>query len=133
MVRVFVSHASEDLALAREVYWWLADACHEVFLSQDLRDGITVGADERRGCVIENRVRIGYDALVGRGVRLVYGAYLCDRVGIGDGARVAEFVCDGARIEPRWTAMWRLVHECSRPHRGWWTDLNDKLEATFIL
>ena len=72
------------------------------------------------GCVIEDRVRIGYDALVGRDVRLLYGAYVCDRVSIGDGARVAGFVCDGARIGSRSTVMGRLVHEYSRPHRGWW-------------
>ena len=31
MATVFVSHASEDLALAREVHQWLIDAGHEVF------------------------------------------------------------------------------------------------------
>ena len=45
MARVFVSHASQDLALAREVHGWLVDAGHEVFLDQDLRDGI-VGGEE---------------------------------------------------------------------------------------
>ncbi|MGQ0774634.1 MAG: nSTAND1 domain-containing NTPase [Pseudonocardiales bacterium] len=56
MARVFVSHASEDLGLAREVHRWLIDAGHEVFLAQDLRDGIAVGEqweqrlhDELRG------------------------------------------------------------------------------------
>ena len=43
MARVFVSHAGEDLALAREVRRWLVDAGHEVFLDQDLRDGIAMG------------------------------------------------------------------------------------------
>ncbi len=43
MARVFVSYASEDLALARDVHRWLIDASHEVFLAQDLRDGIAVG------------------------------------------------------------------------------------------
>jgi len=64
----------------------------------------------------EDQVRIGYDALVGRDVQLVYGAYVCDRVNIGDGARVAGFVCDGARIGSRSTVMGSLVHEYSRPH-----------------
>ena len=45
MAGVFVSHASEDLALAREVHQWLIDAGHEVFLAQDLRDGIAVGEE----------------------------------------------------------------------------------------
>ncbi|MGH3929001.1 MAG: toll/interleukin-1 receptor domain-containing protein, partial [Pseudonocardiaceae bacterium] len=49
MARVFVSHAGEDLALAREVHRWLIGAGHEVFLAQDLRAGIAVGeAWERR-------------------------------------------------------------------------------------
>ncbi|MBW0009819.1 MAG: toll/interleukin-1 receptor domain-containing protein, partial [Pseudonocardiales bacterium] len=43
MARVFVSHASEDLALAREVHQWLIETGHEVFLDQDLRDGIALG------------------------------------------------------------------------------------------
>ncbi|MGH4016868.1 MAG: toll/interleukin-1 receptor domain-containing protein [Pseudonocardiaceae bacterium] len=43
MARIFVSHASEDRALAGEVHQWLIDAGHEVFLDQDLRDGIALG------------------------------------------------------------------------------------------
>ncbi|MGH3772251.1 MAG: TIR domain-containing protein [Pseudonocardiaceae bacterium] len=43
MARVFVSHASEDAALAGEVHRWLIDDGHEVFLDQDPRDGIAVG------------------------------------------------------------------------------------------
>ncbi|MGH3755720.1 MAG: TIR domain-containing protein, partial [Pseudonocardiaceae bacterium] len=45
--RVFVSYASEELALAREVHGWLAEAGHEVFLDQDPRDGIAVGEQWR--------------------------------------------------------------------------------------
>ncbi len=43
MAKVFVSHASEDFALAGEVYQWLIDDGHEVFLDQHPRDGIAVG------------------------------------------------------------------------------------------
>jgi hypothetical protein len=43
VARVFVSHASEDRELAGEVHGWLTDDGHEVFLDQDLRDGIVVG------------------------------------------------------------------------------------------
>lgn len=71
-------------------------------------------------CVVEDRVRIGYDARIGREVRLTYGAYMCDRVRIGDRARVAGFVCDGAVIGDRATSMGRLVHEYTKPYRGWW-------------
>jgi hypothetical protein len=45
VARVFVSHAREDFALAREVRQWLSEAHHEVFLAQDLRDGIVVGEE----------------------------------------------------------------------------------------
>ncbi|MGH3837275.1 MAG: TIR domain-containing protein [Pseudonocardiaceae bacterium] len=45
MARVFVSHASEDRALAGEVHRWLAEAGHEVFLDQDLRDGVPPGEE----------------------------------------------------------------------------------------
>lgn len=45
MAKVFVSHASEDRALAGEVHRWLVEAGHEVFLDQDLRDGIALGEE----------------------------------------------------------------------------------------
>ena len=35
----------------------------------------------------------------------MYGAYICDRVAIGDHARVAGFICDGTRIGDRSTVM----------------------------
>lgn len=79
-------------------------------------EGSQVGPD----CVIEDGVRIGYDARIGAGVRLAYGAYLCDRISVGDGARVAGFVCDGTAIGKRATVMGQLVHEYSRPHLDWW-------------
>jgi TIR domain/AAA ATPase domain len=45
VARVFISHASEDLGLAEQVHRWLDDHGHEVFLDQNLRDGIAVGED----------------------------------------------------------------------------------------
>ena len=45
MARVFVSHAGADAALAGEVHRWLVEDGHEVFLDQDLRDGIVVGEE----------------------------------------------------------------------------------------
>ncbi len=49
MARVFVSHASADRECAGQLYQWLVAEGHEVFLDQDLRDGIAVGDewDER--------------------------------------------------------------------------------------
>jgi hypothetical protein len=49
MARVFVSHSSKDAALACEVHRWLVDGGHEVFLDQDLSQGLLVGEEwERR-------------------------------------------------------------------------------------
>ena len=45
VARIFLSHASEDLALAGELHRWLIEAGHQVFLDQDLRDGIAVGEE----------------------------------------------------------------------------------------
>ncbi|MGH3869231.1 MAG: toll/interleukin-1 receptor domain-containing protein [Pseudonocardiaceae bacterium] len=43
MARVFLSHASEDRERAGQLHQWLVSEGHEVFLDQDLRDGIPVG------------------------------------------------------------------------------------------
>jgi WD40 repeat protein/energy-coupling factor transporter ATP-binding protein EcfA2 len=43
VAKVFVSHASEDRECAGQLHQWLVDEGHQVFLDQDLRDGIPVG------------------------------------------------------------------------------------------
>jgi WD40 repeat protein len=49
VARVFVSHASEDRECAGRLHQWLVGEGHEVFLDQDLHDGIPVGEEwERR-------------------------------------------------------------------------------------
>lgn len=75
-----------------------------------LYEGVRIGDD----CVIEDRVRVGDRC------RLVYGAYVCDRVVIGTDARIAGFVCDGTVIGDGATVMGELVHEYTRPHMDWW-------------
>jgi acetyltransferase-like isoleucine patch superfamily enzyme len=87
-----------------------------IFNQVILYEGVEIGDD----CVVEDRVRLGYDVRVGARTRLVYGAYVCDRVSIGCDARVGGFVCDGVRIGDRSTVMGQLVHEYSRPHEPWW-------------
>ncbi len=81
-----------------------------------LYEGVQLG----EGCVVEDRVRVGYDSVIGARSRLLYGAYICDRVQIGSGCRVAGFVCDGTWIGARCSVMGQLVHEYTRPHQGWW-------------
>lgn len=87
-----------------------------VFNQVVLYEGTTVG----EGSVLEDRVRVGYDGRIGRDCRLMYGAYVCDRVTIEGEARVGGFVCDGAQVGARSTVMGSLVHEYTRPHEGWW-------------
>ena len=45
MARVFISHASEDRECAGQLREWLVAEGHEVFLDQDLVDGIRVGEE----------------------------------------------------------------------------------------
>jgi TIR domain len=45
VAKVFVSHASEDHIAATKLHQWLGDDGHDVFLDQDLRDGIAVGEE----------------------------------------------------------------------------------------
>jgi UDP-3-O-[3-hydroxymyristoyl] glucosamine N-acyltransferase len=77
-------------------------------------EGVRLG----QRCIIEDRVRIGYDTVVGGQSRLLYGAYVCDRVEVGELCRVAGFVCDATWIGDRCTVMGQLVHEYTQPHQG---------------
>ncbi|WP_017600651.1 acyltransferase [Nocardiopsis lucentensis] len=72
------------------------------------------------GCMLEDRTRVGYGTSIGPDSRLIYGAYVCDRVTIGARGRIAGFVCDAAVIGDDCTMMGDLVHEYTRPHEGWW-------------
>jgi TIR domain len=45
VLKVFISHSSKDQKSTEEVQRWLVAEDHEVFLDQDLRDGIEVGED----------------------------------------------------------------------------------------
>ena len=48
VARVFVSHAGDGGEQAREVYRWLVEAGHAVFLDRDRRDGIALGEQWRQ-------------------------------------------------------------------------------------
>ena len=69
---------------------------------------------------VDDRVRIGYGCSVGARSRLMYGAFICDRVTVGADARVAGFICDACLIEDSSTVMGNLVHEYSSPDANWW-------------
>jgi acetyltransferase-like isoleucine patch superfamily enzyme len=87
-----------------------------IFNQVVLYEGVRLG----EGCVVEDRVRIGYDSMIAAGSRVLYGAYICDRVRIGPMCRVAGFICDGTWIGARCSVMGQLVHEYTRPHQDWW-------------
>jgi serine acetyltransferase len=78
------------------------------------------GTHVERETVIEDYVRIGYDSRIGPNCRIMYRAYVCDRVSIGASARIGGFICDGVRIGAHSTVMGNLVHEYSSPHADWW-------------
>jgi WD40 repeat protein len=48
VANVFISHSSADIGWAREIYGWLKDDHHEVFLDQHHQDGIPAGDDWRQ-------------------------------------------------------------------------------------
>ena len=61
MARVFISHSSADMTLAAQVHRWLVDDGHDVFLDQDLGDGVEIrDVGEKR---LHERLR-GPDAMV---------------------------------------------------------------------
>ncbi|MGH3821895.1 MAG: TIR domain-containing protein [Pseudonocardiaceae bacterium] len=72
MARVFVSHASEDRALAGELHDWLDNEGHEVFLAEDLRHGIAPGEEWQQR--LHERLRWA-DAVV----CVITSAYLASR------------------------------------------------------
>lgn len=83
---------------------------------------VVIGAGSEIGAraVVEDRSRVGYDCSIGLDARVMYGAYICDRVNIGARARVAGFVCDQAKIEDGATSMGMLVHRYADPTSDWW-------------
>jgi acetyltransferase-like isoleucine patch superfamily enzyme len=112
-VRLAPGPTSQAPAEARPVV--IGERCI-LFNQVIIYEGVEIG----EGCIVEDRVRIGYDSRIGPRTRLAYGAFICDRVTIGADARVAGFVCDGTTIGARCTVMGSLVHEYAQPHLGWW-------------
>jgi len=96
-----------------------------------IHEGANIGADS----VIEDQTRIGYDTRLGARTRITYGAFVCDRVSIGDDARIGGFVCDAAHIGERATVMGALVHEYTSPHVDWWSPAEEAptIEAEAVI
>lgn len=111
--RLFKVQAGEEIGRGAPVI--IGERCL-LFHHVTVYEGVQLGDD----CVVEDRVRVGYGSHIGAGSRLMYGAYVCDRVQIGVEARIAGFICDGTTIGERSTVMGQLVHEYTRPHEGWW-------------
>lgn len=70
--------------------------------------------------VVEDYCRIGANSRIGPRTRVIYGAYICDDVVIGEDCRIAGFVCDDVRIEESCTVMGNLIHDYNQPHRDWY-------------
>ena len=123
MARVFVSHSSEDHVVAAELHQWLVDDGHDVFLDQDLRDGIALGEDwEQR---LYERLRWA-DAVV----CLVTASY---RASIWCAAEVAIARSKGSRLLPL-RAEPGEVHPLLTPGRYQYADLvRDPLRAQATL
>jgi acetyltransferase-like isoleucine patch superfamily enzyme len=113
--RLRARQQSSDAGLAAPEPVRIGERCL-LFNQVIVYEGTVIGDD----CVVEDRVRIGYHGQVGPRSRLMYGAYICDRVRIGAEARIAGFLCDGTIVGDRCTVMGDLVHEYCRPYEGWW-------------
>jgi acetyltransferase-like isoleucine patch superfamily enzyme len=96
-----------------------------------LYEGVTIGSE----AVLEDYVRVGYGSSIGNGARIMYGAFVCDRVAIGAGARVAGFVCDASWIGDGATAMGKLVHRYDAPESDWWgpDEPSPRIEANAVV
>jgi len=81
-----------------------------------LYEGATIGAS----AILEDYSRVGYLSVIGASTRVMYGAYICDRVTIGKRCRIAGFVCDGTVVDNDATVLGSIVHEYANPHAGWW-------------
>ena len=112
MAKVFVSHAGEDHLLAAELHGWLIADGHDVFLDQDLRDGIALGEEwEQR---LLERLRWA-DAVV----CLVTSAY---RESVWCAAEVGIARLKGSRLLPL-RAESDEVHPLLMPGRYQYADL----------
>jgi TIR domain/AAA ATPase domain len=99
VVRVFVSYASEDRKAAGRLHQWLVAAGHQVFLAQDLRDGIAGGEHWRPR--LHERLRWA-DAVV----CVLTSAYVASTWCT---AEVATAQSRGSRLVPV-LAEWGVVH-----------------------
>ncbi|MFR3043072.1 MAG: hypothetical protein ACLTMV_07005 [Thomasclavelia spiroformis] len=71
---------------------------------------INEGTELRNNIYIDEFCRIGFDCSIDCNTRILYRAFICDRVKIGSNCKIAGFVCDAAIIENNVTSMGDLVH-----------------------
>ena len=105
VARVFVSHASEDQALAGELHDWLDDEGHEVFLAEDLRHGIAPGEEWQQR--LHERLRWA-DAVV----CVITSSYLASRwctaeaaISWSRGSRLLPLRAEPGVVDPLLTSM----------------------------
>jgi acetyltransferase-like isoleucine patch superfamily enzyme len=86
-----------------------------------LCEGVKIGQDT----ILQDRTRVGPNSQIGDGCRLLYGAWVDNRVTISDNCRISGFICDDVIIESNCTVMGHLVHEYTQPFADWWEVDND--------
>lgn len=101
-----LNHHCKPVQLGTRVF--IGDNC-------TIYEGAEVGDD----CVLEDQSRIGFDTKIGPRGRVMYAAYICDRVQIGEDCRIAGFVCDAAIIEDGCTVMGQLSHKYTASDMQW--------------
>ncbi|MGH3755286.1 MAG: hypothetical protein ACRDRP_21845 [Pseudonocardiaceae bacterium] len=123
MTRVFVSYASEDVAMACEVHRWLVEVGRGVFLDQNPRHGIAIG--ERKcgeslgqplaGCGLARGRAQRLDPLPGRLSAVAQARRADIKIGSGPDA-VGELGHAVLLAEPGEPRCEGSLHETSRAH-----------------
>lgn len=113
----------QDIDIASEKYPQLLHKVKPTVIGTNCKIDSHVVIHE--GTLLENNIiiddfcRIGYDCVIGEETRIVYGAFVCDRVKIDSNSAVAGFICDGVVIEDHCTVMGQLVHKYNNPQLQW--------------
>lgn len=97
--------------------------CNQTIIGNDCVIGndavIYEGTELGSFAILEDRIRIGYNCSIGSNARLMYGAYICDRVIIGEHSKIAGFISDAVNIGKRSTVMGNIVHAYTVPDLSW--------------
>jgi acetyltransferase-like isoleucine patch superfamily enzyme len=115
---VIVGHPRERLVLSshceRPLVTRLGDRA-AVFPLAIIYDGAEIGAD----VVIEERCKIGYEAHIGAGSKVINGAIVHDQARIKRRCVIGGIVCERAVIGDNSHIMGAVLHSHGQPHMPW--------------